>query len=1325
MTENANKPNELSFDGNVYKNWTSFRQRFQIYLEATDKISKSDKTKIAILLNLAGDKAIDIYNQFNFEVGENKDTLEVVLSKFERYCSPRKNIVYERFVFFNTVQKEGQPFDDFLTELKANAKLCEFKEEEELVRDRIVFGVRDKTLQQRLLRENNLTQDVAARICRTFEASKHHQLMMEGATAREVVDTASEIRKKTNIVPYDCFKCGKKHLRGQCPAYGKVCVLCKNKNHFALGCKLRKQNKYDNKTVSLENSKNSFRNSRMYSYKDKSKKKVNTVELSQNNSDDSEDSFFIDTLFVESESISIINKRKADGCWYELVAIKNTQFSMKIDTGATCNILPKYCVEKLKLLTEIENTNSELIAFGGNKIQILGVISLPICLRSGRAIVKFLVADVNDKPILGLKTCIDLGLVNRVNSVNNIQTKEDFVERYREDFAGLGKMPKKYTIVLKSESVPVVKPVRRVPEIIKGRLEKSLKKLVEKGIIEPVDYPTDWVNQITIVEKANGKLRICLDPTELNKCIKLDNYPIPTLTDIEQKLSGKKLFTVLDMKDGFFQIQLSEESSLLTTFITPFGKFKFNRLPFGLNVSPEVFQRTNTRIFGDINVGIYFDDLIIGGSSEEEHDGLLQTVMTRARQSNIKFNKSKLQYKVTRVKYLGRIFTEKGMEADPDQIRAIKALESPKNKNDLKKILGMISYLCRFIPNMSEVTSPLRELVKQDIEFNWSDYHENVFRKLKELVMKAPVLRIFDNELPIDVFVDASMSGLGSCLMQNGSPVMFASRSLTETEKRYSQIEKEYLGICFATQKFHEYIYGRTVNIYTDHKPLIAISKKNLQNIPTRLQRMKLKLIKYDLNVKYVPGKKNIVADVLSRNYIREEVLEDKTYAEVVHCATELSMSKNRIREYTEETKKDQVLQKLKHYFYNKWPSNRRALDNDVKTYWQLRDAITVRDGLVFINDRILVPTSLRKEMLRVLHESHFGIEKTKRKARTMLYWPKMSSEIERMINKCRICQRFANNKPKEKLLPHEIPDYPFEKVAVDIFEYGSNTYLAMMDYYTKWIEVREMRRKTSEEVIRHLKSIFSTHGIPRVLIADNMPFSSSECKQFSDSWNFDIITSSPLYPKSNGLAEKAVGIAKKILKKSQASNTDFDLVMLNYRNHPTKGLDHSPAELLFSRQLRTKVPIVTERLKPKLAEGVKEMLERNQNTRKHYYDRGARVPLELKKGEDILIRDRDEKIWRPGLVISKHNTPRSYNVMDEEGRNYRRNSAYLRKSLNKTIIKHEPDDSPNDLPANLHNVPVNQDTEVSPPAASRLVTRSGRQCKAPSYLKDYIVGEV
>ena len=317
------------------------------------------------------------------------------------------------------------------------------------------------------------------------------------------------------------------------------------------------------------------------------------------------------------------------------------------------------------------------------------------------------------------------------------------------------------------------------------------------------------------------------------------------MNDITAKLNGKTLFTIIDEKDGYHQVELDTPSSYLCTFQTPFGRYRYRRMPFGISSASEVFQRKNIQTFGDIQgLHMIHDDMIIAGADEKEHDKILSKVMKRAQEKNIKFNKDKIQFKVKEVRYMGSILGKDGSKPDPEKLKAIAEMPDPKDKKGIERLLGTINFLAPYIPNMSDITAPIRELLKRDITFEWQHEQKKALDKIKMILTSNPVLKFYDVTKNVTIQTDSSQDGLGSCLLQEGHPIAYASRSLTEAEKNYAQIERELLAIVFACEKFNQYIYGKEVTVQTDHKPLQAIQSKPLHKAPPRLQRMLLRLQK-------------------------------------------------------------------------------------------------------------------------------------------------------------------------------------------------------------------------------------------------------------------------------------------------------------------------------------------------------------------------------------------------------------------------------------------------------------------------------------------------
>ena len=407
------------------------------------------------------------------------------------------------------------------------------------------------------------------------------------------------------------------------------------------------------------------------------------------------------------------------------------------------------------------------------------------------------------------------------------------------------------------EAKPHQAATRSVPVALEDGLKKELDRLTSEGIIAPVVVPTDWVSALVVMKKSNGSLRLCLDPKPLNKELKRSKYPIPTVDDLTCRLAKAKVFTVCDAKTGYWHVDLEEKSSFLTTFGTPWGRYRWKRLPFGIAVASEEFQRRlNQELEGLEGIKAIADDILIYGEGETDeeavadHDRKLKTMLERCRERGLKLNINKMKLKQKQVAYMGHLFTAKGLQVDPEKTRAIQDMPTPKDKKGVQRLLGMVNYLQKFSPSLSTVAAPLRQLLKDDVPFRFDEAtHGEALTKFKKLIIEAPVLKYFSAEDETSLQVDASQEGLGACLMQFGQPVAYASRSLSCAERHYAQIEKEMLAIVYGLNKFERYTMGRTVTVQSNHKPLEQIQNKSLAETPKRLQRMMLAVQKFDFHI--------------------------------------------------------------------------------------------------------------------------------------------------------------------------------------------------------------------------------------------------------------------------------------------------------------------------------------------------------------------------------------------------------------------------------------------------------------------------------------------
>ena len=999
-------------------------------------------------------------------------------------------------------------------------------------------------------------------------------------------------------------------------------------------------------------------------------KRLSTLQCNEDefDYDSSDNDFVIGSLQL---NIAELEQRGCDlkGCkkkkkteWFIdiVVGTHRDVVKFKLDSGAEINAIPKKQFERLSDVYPLTPINGTVTNYSGMEVPVLGITNIPCMFKKDCYNLEFAIVDLETEPVLSLDTCLDMNLIKRVNVIR----QQSVFEQYPSVFQGeIGKISDfKHEIKVNRDISPVVNAPRRVPIAIKEKVKTKLDEMTDLGIIAKVTKPTPWVSSMVIVEKQDKSLRICLDPLHLNKAIKREHYQLPTIEDVSSKLAGARYFSILDAAQGFYQIELEETSTDLTTFHSPYGRYKFLRLPFGIASAPEVFHRVITEILEGLEGCFnYIDDILVWGRTKEEHDQRLHAVLQRIEQHGLKLTKRKCKESVTELKYLGVILTAEGMKPDEGKVKAILDMPEPDDKEGVRRFLGLVNQFSKFLPDLADITAPIRELLNKKIEWHWEEQHKKSFTCLKKKLVSAKVLAYFDPSKISTLSVDASKDGLGAVLMQEGRPVAFASRAMTETECRYAQIEKETLAVVFGCERFHEYLYGRKFNVESDHKPLEIIMKKSLDKAPARIQRFMLKLQKYQFSLRHVPGKQIPVADALSRAYLPYQVSSASAKADMqVHLLlSSLPVTSEKYGNLKKETADDKLMSGLKKCILNGWPDHKQVLLEELRPYWHFREELTCADGLIFKGNRIVVPVSMQHEILKKIHDGHLGIELCRRRARAVVYWPGMGQQIEEMIKKCSLCQRYSNKQQNETLMQHETPEHPWQNVATDLFQWAGKDYLLVVDRYSGYPEIALLSNTTSSVVIKHMKSIFARHGIPVEVLSDNGPqYSSGLFKKFSTEWGFIHKTSSPLYPKSNGLAERTVQTVKRILKKAYDGGEDPYLALLSYRNTATKS--YSPAELLMGRSLRTRLPVKSNALDPILVDRnrAREVLEKVKEKQKSYYDRQAKDLHTLNPGERIRVRQGN--IWMPGFVDSKANMPRSYNIKTHDGRIFKRNRSDL-----------------------------------------------------------------
>ena len=838
-------------------------------------------------------------------------------------------------------------------------------------------------------------------------------------------------------------------------------------------------------------------------------------------------------------------------------------------------------------------------------------------------------------------------------------TLEWVLKAFPDVHTGLGLFGKPVCFDLDPKVTPVHDAIHRQPVARHAKIKEQLDKMESEGKICRQYEPTAWCSNMTIRE-TKDKFRICLDPSNtINKAIRVPKHPIPRFEDILLQLNGAKCFSVADAMSGFTNILLDHESSLATTFHTPFGRYRWLRLPYGVSSGPEEYQaRQQEALAGLKGICNIADDVLIYGcgqtqeEAERDHDENLYHFLQRMQQVKLKLNPAKWRFKTQKVIFMGFLLSPKGVSPAPSMVEAISRMPTPADPHAVQRYLGMLNFLARFCPKLSDVVTPLRELTHKDVPFQWTDSHYKAFIESKELIAHAPVLCYFNPQLPVTLQVDASGVGVGGALLQNDQPVAFYSNTLTETEQRYAVIEKECLAICLAFEKWDSLLYGKSdITVQTDHQPLESIFKKALNKAPRRLQAMRMRLQRWSFEVKYKKGAQQVIADTLSRAPLPQLSAANLSGEQIFRVELEAmaldnsGISKATQESLQEQTAMDSALQKLSLHIMTGWPTSKTGVDPLVRPYYTFKDELSVADGIVYKGQQAVIPSSMRPAMLEKIHRTHFGVGSCIRRAKVSLFWPGMTSDIKNKCMSWSLCAQYASQAPKEPLLSHDIPDNPWSVVSQDILMWEGKWHLVTTCHYSDWVEIDVLPNTLTATVVQLTKAHFARFGIPVRLITDNGPqFISTEYKQFASEYGFEHVTSSPYWPQGNGKAEAAVKIVKRMYQK----NKDIHLALLDYRNTPQQGQEHSPAQRLISRRTRGILPMTPALLQPEVAHfvAVTTDIGARRTRAKQYYDRnlGGTAHEEIQPGQWVYAKPNPKhkhSAWPHGIV-KKVSLPRS-----------------------------------------------------------------------------------
>ena len=647
-------PEPFNFNGtDVAQRWAKWRKTFETYFTAAEINKKEGKVQIAILLHTAGSEAQEIHDQFVFGESEDKNNCTTVLNKFGDYCNPQKNTVFERYRFWSKEHVESEPIDKWVKDVKTISANCDFKDEDDQIRDKIVFAYKDNKIKERMLRESSkLTLKKAMEICRAAESTRDQMKSMSSSKAEDIV--VQELRQSAR--EYSTDRVGNRERSNTDGQFR--CYNCDGIGHFSRHCPRGDSSGYPRGRSSSRRGRSGSRsNSRGGRGRSSSGARNRYNDRNNNNRtfyDVEQVSQTTDSPLAEFQTLSLstvsvnwvsetnsktVTKRYVSFDFFNNKAEYISNVDLKVDSGSEDNLMPNSIYSELypervgpdgKPLAEfIEKSDAKLTAYGGSEIEHLGRITVPCSYNGLKFMAKFYLSDAEGPMLLGLPLGEKLGIitiVTNVNSVNSemdmknndtvapvtakksntayierdtplesrptIRSKEDLREMYPECFTNgpENHFPNyKYHITLKPDACGKIHAPRRQPLELQEPIKKELERMVMRGAITKVNEPTDWVNSMTVTTRANGSIRICLDANELNKVIMREHYTAAVVQDKTHLLNGSDTFTKLDLKDGYWHVQLDEESSYLTTFNTPFGRYRYLVMPNGLNVSQDIF----------------------------------------------------------------------------------------------------------------------------------------------------------------------------------------------------------------------------------------------------------------------------------------------------------------------------------------------------------------------------------------------------------------------------------------------------------------------------------------------------------------------------------------------------------------------------------------------------------------------------------------------------------------------------------------------------------------------------------------------------------------
>ncbi|KAA3460485.1 DNA/RNA polymerases superfamily protein [Gossypium australe] len=764
------------------------------------------------------------------------------------------------------------------------------------------------------------------------------------------------------------------------------------------------------------------------------------------------------------------------------------------------------------------------------------------------------------------------------SAVEEVRTVKEFADVFPEELPGLPPDREvEFGIDLLPGTAPVsIAPYRMAPKEL-VELKAQIQELLDRGFIRPSVSP--WGAPVLFVKKKDGTMRMCIDYRQLNKLTIKNKYPLPRIDDLFDQLKGAAVFSKIDLRSGYHQLKVKEADIHKTAFRTRYGHYEFLVMPFGLTNAPAAFMDMMNRVFQqylDQFVVVFIDDILVYSRTEEEHDKHLRLVLQILREKQLYAKFSKCEFWLREVTFLGHVVSAEGIRVDPRKIEAVLDWKPPRSVAEIRSFLGLAGYYRRFVEGFSLIAAPMTKLLRKEVPFVWTEKQQESFDKLKKILTEAPVLIQPEAGKEYTVYCDASHTGLGCVLMQEGRVVAYASRQLRPHEVNYPTHDLELAAVVFALKIWRHYLYGERSIVYTDHKSLKYLMTQKDLNLR---QRRWVELLKdYDCSIEYHPGKANVVADALSRKVVSDlrALVAHLSLYDDGSILAELQVKPTWVEQIREKQLEDEVLS-----------ARRLQVQNGGLEGYSLSS-----DEVLCFQGKACMPkdVELRQKILQDAHSSphamHPGGSKMYKDLREQFWWPGLKKEVTEFVGRCLTSQQVKaeHQLPSGLLQPVKIPQWKWERITMD---FVSGLPLTPSKKDSVWVVVDRLTKSAHFIPVRvdyslqklaklYVSEIVRLHGVPVSIISDRDPrFTSRFWKALHQALGTRLDFSTAFHPQSDGQSERVIQILEDMLRGCvldfRGSWEEFlPLAEFAYNNSYQASIKMAPYEALYGRKYRS-----------------------------------------------------------------------------------------------------------------------------------------------------------